>query len=196
MVEIDSRIAGLVSVTGAPGALYRLTRVGWKNEQEAGGLHHVFIDVVDAAGERLAGEKVTLTWPGGLTVGVVEEKRGEPFGANFPLNAPLGSYSVFAGTDPAASDRIHGLGLGTPEHPNTLIHTAFELTFEKLETPAPEPEPEPEPDPEPPPEPEPDPDVAAARELVEKALAILAEVEEGLAEAQTLLDGALGLLGG
>lgn len=191
MTEVDSRIAGLVSVTGAPGALYRLTRVGWKNEQEAGGLHHVFIDVVDAAGERLAGEKVTLTWPGGLSVATVEEKRGEPFGANFPLNAPLGSYSVFAGTDPAASDRIHGLGLGTPEHPNTLIHTAFELTFEKVEAPAPTPEPEPEP----PPEPDPDPDVAAARELVEKALAILGEVEEGLAEAQTLLSGALGLLG-
>ena len=154
MIEIDPRIAGLVTVTGAePGALYRLARVGWKNEAESQGRHHIYIDVVDGEGKRLPGERVTMTWGGGSSVGVVEEKPGEPFGANFPMNASLGSYSAFAGTDPTASDRVSGLGLGTPEHPNTLIHTCFELVFVKGGgeiVPPVVPDPEPEPEPEPP----------------------------------------------
>jgi len=152
VTEIDPRIAAWVSVTGAPaGALYRLARVGWKNEAESQGRHHIYIDVVDGEGRRLAGERVTMTWAGGSSVGVVEEKPGEPFGANFPMNAALGSYGAFAGTDPALSDRVSGMGLGTPEHPGTLIHTSFELVFVKgaeVVPPVVPPEPEPEPEPE------------------------------------------------
>jgi hypothetical protein len=121
-------------------------------------------------GQRLVGERVTMTWAGGQSVGVVEEKPGEPFGANFPMNAALGSYSAFAGTDPENSDRVHGMGLGTPEHPDVFTHTCFELVFVKGGWVIPDPEPEPDP--------EPDPDLA---ELRAKLVVIRAKAVELLA---------------
>jgi hypothetical protein len=39
----------------------------------------------------------------------------------------LGSYTV--SVSGAASDRITGLGLGTPQAPGFTVHTSFYLTF-------------------------------------------------------------------
>jgi len=185
-MEIDDRIKDLITVSGLPHALYQLERVGWKDEAEAQGRHHIYIDVVTPYGQRLVGERVTMTWAGGQSVGVVEEKLGEPFGANFPMNAALGSYSAFAGTDPENSDRIYGMGLGTPEHPDVFTHTCFELVFVKGGWVIPDPEPEPEPEPNP--EPEPDPGLAELR-------AKLAIIRAKTVELLALIDEAAELAG-
>lgn len=180
---VDERIKDFVTVTQKNGD-YHVTHVDWKNEQEANGLHHIFIDVIDQDGKRMPGEKVTMTWPGGSSVGVVEEKPGEPFGANFPMNAALGSYSAFAGTDPENSDRVHGMGLGTPEHPDVFAHTCFELVFVKGAEIVPPVVPDPEPDPEP----EPEPDLAELR-------AKLAIIRAKTVELLALIDEAVALAG-
>ncbi len=141
---VDERIKDFVTVTQKNGD-YHVTHVDWRNEAEANNLHHIFIDVIDQNGKRMVGEKVTLAWPDGSNVATVEAKPGEPFGANFPMHATLGAYSVFAGTDPSRSDEVNGMGLGTPEHPTVTTHTAFEIVFVKGRVMHPEPEPEPEP---------------------------------------------------
>ena len=178
-MEIDARIEDRLTVE-PHGSVYRLARVGWKNEEEAQGRHHIYIDVVDDQGRRLAGERVTMVWNGGSSVGVVEEKVGEPFGANFPMHAALGSYSTFAGTDPALSDRVGGMGLGTPEHPGALLHTCFELVFVKYAvTPSPVDPPDPGLEPDPPQD-----DLAVLRGAFERiralAMQIMAEVDAAL----------------
>ena len=137
---------------------YRLQSWEWKPPEEAGGLHHIFVDVRTQDGDRLVGTPIFMGWDGGQVPGVIEAKPGEPWGGNFPINGPLGAYSVWAGSE-GDSDVVSGMGMGTPDEPWRAAHTWFGLVFEYVPEPLPEPEPEPlpEPEPEPPPEPEPDP---------------------------------------
>ena len=176
---IDQRIKDYVRATIRPDAVYRLQSCQWRDPAEAHDLHHIYVDVRDAAGHRIVGAPVTLFWPGGATVGHVEEKPGEPFGANFPMNGTLGSYGIWVGTDRDKSDEVNGMGLGTPQEPTVYHHTAFGLVFVKGTTPAPEPEPRPEPEPKP----EPSPDLDALRALL---LEIRAKIDQALAIAEGL----------
>jgi hypothetical protein len=43
----------------------------------------------------------------------------------------LGSYAVSIGGG-LPSDRIVGLGMGTPEQPDFAVHTSFFLTFQRV----------------------------------------------------------------
>jgi hypothetical protein len=103
---------------------------------ESGGRQHIFLDVVDQAGNRLVGEQVLVSWPGGSVPVVIEEKPGEPWGGNMPMYAALGSYAVQVLSGEGTSDAVGGLGLGTPQEPDALHRTSFGLTFRKLSPPA------------------------------------------------------------
>ncbi len=59
-----------------------------------------------------------------------EDKPPTEFSANFPMYNTLGSYAVSIPGLP--SDRIIGLGLGTPEQPDFTIHTNFFLTYQRV----------------------------------------------------------------
>jgi hypothetical protein len=99
--------------------------------EESRGLHHIFVDVVDQGGRRLAGEKLRVSWSDGEAVIPVEEKPGEPWGGNYAMYATMGSYSVEIVAGAGDSDRVAGLGMGTPEEPGTKHHTSFGLRFRK-----------------------------------------------------------------
>jgi hypothetical protein len=99
---------------------------------ESRGLHHIFVDVVDRDGRRLAGEKVRVSWADGEAVVPVEEKPGEPWGGNFAMFATMGSYAVEVVADSGVSDGVQGLGMGTPGEPDIKHHTSFGLRFRKL----------------------------------------------------------------
>jgi hypothetical protein len=100
----------------------------WADPEEAAGLHHIYLDAVDAWGNRVLGQEMVVEWPGGSVTVIIEDKPPPEYGANVAMYQTLGSYSArVGGSQP--SDRIVGMGLGTPEEPYLTIHTCFYLTF-------------------------------------------------------------------
>jgi GH25 family lysozyme M1 (1,4-beta-N-acetylmuramidase) len=164
---IDPNIEPFLSVQ-LTGTTYKLESVQW----QVGEPPNIFVDVLNAAGQRMTGIRVHL-WNGGEATAVTEAKPGDPGGCNFVMGGSLGSYGVWVGDDRSASDSVFGMGLGTPQQPAELIHATFVVTFRKGAIPEPEPGPEPEPEPEPQP----------------------ARVQEIIAEIRSLLDELESLLG-
>lgn len=90
----------------------------------------IFVDVLDEHGGRIVGQPVTLYWADGQSVGVTEEKQGDPGAVNFPINATFGSYGVRVdGSD------VFGMGLGKPEDPNVKHHCHWLVVFQKASGP-------------------------------------------------------------
>ncbi len=106
---------------------WRLVKASWTNERESGGKHSVYVEVLDANGNRAIGQPVVVKWADGNVILPVENKPPPDWGVNFPMYSTLGSYSVSLGGAP--SDRVVGLGLGTVEAPRFTVHTCFYLTF-------------------------------------------------------------------
>jgi hypothetical protein len=75
------------------------------------------------------GQSVQVQWPGASLAVPVEDKPAPIYGANFPMYALLGSYSVSILGLP--SDVVSGLGMGTAEAPAFAIHTNFFLVFQR-----------------------------------------------------------------
>lgn len=120
---------------------YRLVKAKWLNEAEAGGRHHIYVDVLDEEGKRIVGQRVLVTY-GGQTVSLVTEDKPYPeLSSNFPMYAVLGMYSCQV---EGVSDVVTGLGMGSAELKYKL-HTCFELTFQREKAEA-EPKPEPKPE--------------------------------------------------
>jgi hypothetical protein len=128
--KIDPRIKSLLELD-LQGTIYKLKEVVWMDPDESHGLHHIFVDVVDKDGRRLAGEKIRVSWSDGETVIPVEEKPGEPWGGNYAMYATMGAYAVEVVGTSGASDKVGGLGMGTPQEPHIKHHTSFGLTFRK-----------------------------------------------------------------
>jgi hypothetical protein len=131
MPRIDARIQDLLTLDLA-GEIFKLEEIVWMDPDESRGLHHIFIDVVDEQGRRLAGEKFRVSWSGEEVIVPVEEKPGEPWGGNYPMYATMGSYSVSIVSPGGASDRVAGLGMGTPKEPHVKHHTSFGLRYRKV----------------------------------------------------------------
>lgn len=115
---------------GADGPHWRLVDIRWLNEQEAGGRHHIYVETQDEGGGRQTGVEVTFFWPGGESKARTENKPAPELGANFPMYHAGNCYGAYV-SDGLPSDRVEGMGLGTPEQPNFTIHTCFLLTFRK-----------------------------------------------------------------
>jgi hypothetical protein len=129
--RLDNRIASLLTVEDDEADAYRLQEVVWMDPQESLGRHNIYVDVVDCGGERLVGERVRVRFFGHEVIVITEEKPGERWAANFPMTAPLGSYSVEVVPDSGKSARVIGLGRGTPQEPDVEHPTSFGLTFLK-----------------------------------------------------------------
>jgi hypothetical protein len=130
--RLDARLSQLrVRVEPAsvsPGQPYwRLVEVRWTDERESAGKHSIYVEVWDSQGSRRLGQPVIVQWAGGTISLPVEDVPAPDWGVNFPMYNTLGSYAVHVGGAP--SDRVVGLGLGTPETPDFTVHTCFYLTF-------------------------------------------------------------------
>jgi hypothetical protein len=126
--QVDPRIASLIQLD-LGGDLYKLQEVVWMDVVESKNLHHIYVDVVDEQGKRLAGEQVRVSWADGEAIITTEEKAGEPWSGNFGMFATMGSYAVTVVSPSGTSDSVAGLGLGTPSEPNVKHHTSFGLKF-------------------------------------------------------------------
>lgn len=107
---------------------WRLARTIW--QEECGGRHHIYVEVLDENGNRAFGEAVVIEY-GGVPHPEpypLADKLGEEYAFNYPMNELLGAYHVYIQGD--ASDRVYGLGLGTRADPYRKHHTCFLLTFQ------------------------------------------------------------------
>ncbi len=112
----DGRLAGLgVTLNRAVPApnqpVFRLVSAQYKDGTEAGGFHHIFVEVVDENGNRMLNQPVAQNWADGVAVGVTENKPAPEYALNFPIYGVQGpdSYSISVIGYP--SDTVYGLGL-------------------------------------------------------------------------------------
>jgi uncharacterized repeat protein (TIGR01451 family) len=107
---------------------WRLVKARWANQAESAGLHHIFFEVLDEEGDRAAGQPVVVEWREGMLTLLIKPGPPPEWGADFGMYNTLGSYDALVGGD-IPSDRVIGMGMGTPEQPDFTIHTSFYLTF-------------------------------------------------------------------
>jgi hypothetical protein len=129
--RLDDLGVYLVPAAASPGEAYwRLVEARWADPGESGGRHSIFIDVLDAQGERAMGQQVRVGWSNGSVNLTIDKPLSEEWGTNFAMYSTLGSYDVLVLDLP--SDRIHGLGLGTADEPDVTHHTSFYLIYRQV----------------------------------------------------------------
>lgn len=122
----------VVPVEVAAGAPYwRVIRVHHLTPDENQGRHHIFLDALDEAGQRVMGAQARVTWPGGEQTITVDKPQGEP-GANFPMwKWQICAIEMLG----LPSDRVENLHTGHPDEPpglgNTLFHHSFEVVYQR-----------------------------------------------------------------
>lgn len=131
-----------VTVADVPaGTTYwRAVRVHHLTPDENHGNHHIFLDALDEAGNRVPGAQARVTWEGGEQVVTVDKPANEP-GTNFPMWKWQVCAVAMLGLP---SDRVANLHTGHPDEPpgmgNTLFHHSFQVDFQRSvrgSTPAP-----------------------------------------------------------
>ncbi len=111
-----------------PGQAYwKVISVRHLTPEENNKRHHILLDAVDEAGERLYGSLFTILWDGGSDTVTIEKEPPEP-GVNFPM----WKWQVCSVEGMGApSDRVINLRTDHPnEAPgNTLFHHSFAITY-------------------------------------------------------------------
>jgi hypothetical protein len=121
LIPDDLPCVALQEASVSPGQTYfKLIRAEWFDYDPP----TIFVDVLDENGTRISDQQVKVT--NGGTAYIYVKTHGP---ADFPMFNVLCSYSAEVTGLP--SDRVVGMGLGTPEHPDWKIHTHFNLTFQR-----------------------------------------------------------------
>lgn len=92
---------------------------------EYGGRHHIYVDVIGEAGQRLTGVPVSFYWDDGYSIVRTETKPGEDAAANFPMYAAGRAYGVRIESE-LPSDELFGLGLIA-----FAPHVSYRLVFRR-----------------------------------------------------------------
>lgn len=111
---------------------FRITKVAWENEQESGGTHHIFADVLDEAGKRIMGQVLTVTNGGAADITI--NKVPPDWGVDFPMYSAGNAYNLKAKGLP--SDEIRGMGMGDIERRDWKIHVNYRVTFQRVVAPS------------------------------------------------------------
>jgi len=101
---------------------FRLVKAQFQDDTESGGMHHVFVEVLNESGQRIIGQPVAMAWADGQTTMITEDKPRPEYAANAAMFGPMdqGTYRVYVdGSTP--SDVISGLGLPGNHHVNYLL---------------------------------------------------------------------------
>ncbi|HXF63384.1 MAG TPA: cyclic nucleotide-binding domain-containing protein [Caldilineaceae bacterium] len=114
----------------SPGQQYwRLIEARWADEQESGGKHHIYVEVLDENGNRIVGQPVTVFWGDGSYTAGIEDKAPPDYGYNYMMYAAGNAYNVKVEGLP--SDILRGAGMGDIERPKYGIHTSFYLVYQR-----------------------------------------------------------------
>lgn len=111
--------------------IWKVVEIQYLDEQESQGRHHFYFDTVDEAGNRVIEDNIAVWWSTGGTTVDAEEKKGEPYSANYPMSTGKNAYSAKMKSQ-YPSDVVSGVGMGadTPSGWNAGIHTS---TFAKFQ---------------------------------------------------------------
>lgn len=111
--NLDGLKTALVPAGSAAGTTYwRLIRAAYDGTIQ--GRSNVFCEVQDEKGERLLGQRVVLSWPGGSGHAITENKPAPELACNFAIGGNYnpehnaGPYTV--GVDNLPSDKVSGIG--------------------------------------------------------------------------------------
>lgn len=128
--RLDARGAVLEAATPSPGQGYwRLVSARWYDEEEAGGRHHILVDLLDEEGKRIVDLPVRIYWAGGETIIHTQAKPNEPYAADFGMFDVAPSYGAAPFTA-APADALWGMGLGSIEQPRFTIHSSYGLIWQ------------------------------------------------------------------
>ena len=128
--RLDQRGAFLIPAEVTEGEGYwRLARAVWYDAVESQGRHHIFVDVLDSAGERQVGAPVLITWRDDAATIMTQAKPGEPYAADFAMFALAPAY-LARPNDGAPADAVGGMGLGEIDDPNRAHHTSYGLVWQ------------------------------------------------------------------
>jgi len=136
--NLDSRLPALgVTIAdasvGSGEQYWRLVEVRFADEQESGGKHHIYVDVIDENGVRLVGQPVTVMWGDGSDTQGLEDKPAPDYGYNYQMYAAGYAYNVKVEGLP--SDELHGAGMGDVNDRFKGIHTSYYLIFQRATRP-------------------------------------------------------------
>jgi len=127
----DLGTIGLTHPASPSGQIYWwLKEAHWLDLSESNLEPNVNIEVLDEYGNRLVGIEVCQEWAEGSVCEPTQDKEPGEYPLSMRMTETLGSYTVYV-EDTSLSDRIGGLGLGTPEQPNRKLHTGFFLVFQR-----------------------------------------------------------------
>jgi len=129
-MEFDQRLTDLgVKPNDTANAVWDMTIAKYQDVAQAGGKHHIYFTVVDAAGKPLPNVACVVDWvgrePGDVPTKVMTDANGQAnvaIYANLDLTLKNGPYFAFV-EDQTKSDVVTGMGL--PEK----HHVCFLLTF-------------------------------------------------------------------
>lgn len=133
--RLTQRGVKLIPAQVKPGQGYwRLVQAKWFDEGEPpfDGKHHIFVDTLDASGNRQPGVRMQMaTLDGSEILGYAntEAKPGELYAANFPMFVAAPAYRAQPVGD-APADVVSGLGLGSIAVPNLPVLTSTGLTWQ------------------------------------------------------------------
>ncbi|MFZ1754478.1 MAG: DUF5107 domain-containing protein, partial [Caldilineaceae bacterium] len=125
----DSRLDDLnIDITPAAAkagqSYWKVVKAEFQNDQEGGGRHHIFIEVLDEAGKRIVGQPVEVLWSNGSATVITEDKPLPEYAANFPMYGNLGGYSLRM---PGISETVTGMGL-----PGGKQHVVYNVVFQRV----------------------------------------------------------------
>jgi hypothetical protein len=132
--NVDPRIPQLgVTIEDAPAAAgqqyWRLIEARWEDEQQAGGKHHIYVDVLDESGNRIVGQPVTVFWGDGNYTAPLEDKPAPDLGYNYQMYASGYAYNVKIEGLP--SDIVRGAGMGDLRDRFKGIHTSYYFVYQR-----------------------------------------------------------------
>src|SRR5690606_24062294 len=71
---------------------WRLIEARWWDEQESGGKHRIYVEVLDENGDRVVGQPVTVYWADGTFTGNTEDKNPPDYAFNYQMYATGNAY--------------------------------------------------------------------------------------------------------
>ena len=128
--RLDQRGAELRPAVVSPGQGYwRLVKALWFDEQEAQGRVNIFVDARSPENVRVVNVPIRFYWDAGEVIAFTQEKAGEDYAADFPMQSVAPAYGAKP-HDGKPADEVWGMGLGSIEQPFHSIHTSYGLTWQ------------------------------------------------------------------
>lgn len=133
--RLDQRGTFIVPAEVQPGQGYwRLVKGVWyaEHEQPFDGQHHIYMDSLDAAGQRRPGVPIDITSMDGKTrfqTVVTELKPGDLYAGNFPMYSLAPAYRALP-NDGNPADAVSGMGMGSIEYPYLAYHTSYGFVWQ------------------------------------------------------------------